>query len=260
MSNLDFKNSIYCVITGASRGIGRSIAIETARRAQNKIVLVLIARSETNLNETRKLVLEANKNATVYIKSLDLSNPDVKEYEDVIKSTLVEFKDSFSAVMFHNAGHIGIVDKAVKIFDVKTWQDYYTLNLVSVVALNAVFVNNVRKLTQNLTVINITSLLGRKAFAFCAMYGSAKASRDLYFKVLAEEEKNIRVLNWSPGMVATDMANDVLSNFDILNGTNEKDAVFKTVLKPEETVNKMLDVIEKNAFESGAVIDYHDLD
>lgn len=258
--SINYENPIYCIVTGASRGIGRTIAIETARRAKNKIVLVLVARSEKNLTETKNLVLEVNKNAIVHLSLLDLSKPDVKDYENVLKTTLVDFKDPFSAIIFHNAGQIGEIDKSINLSDVKTWQDYFTLNVVSIAALNSVFVNNVKELTQNVFVVNITSLLGRKAFEFFSMYGSGKAARDLYFQVLAEEEKYIRVLNWSPGMVETDMADELLTIMDKLKGTSDKETAFRSILKSEQTINKMFKVLDENNFISGDIIDYHDVE
>lgn len=258
MSNLNFKEPVYCVITGASRGIGRTIAIETARLAQNKLVLVLVARSEIDLNETKNLVLEVNENVIVHMVPLDLSKAQVNRYEELMKNTLIDLKDPFSAVIFHNAGHIGHIGNVLNLSDSKVWSDYFDLNVFSVMALNSVFVHHVMNLTKNITIVNITSLFGRQANSNFGMYGSGKAARDMYFKVLAKEEKSICVLNYSPGMVQTDMAKNLLTQLDVINRTQEKDKMLKQALKPEQTVQKMFSVLEEHLFESGDIVDYYD--
>lgn len=257
-SSINFDEPVYCLVTGASRGIGRTIAVETARRAQNKISLVIIARSEKKLNETRDLIHTVNKSAKVHVYALDLSKPANEKYEEVLKNTLVDFNAPFSAVIFHNAGHIGCIEKVINLPDVNVWNNYFTLNVFSVTALNSVFINNVKALTKNITVVNITSLFGRQAFCNFGMYGSGKAARDMYFKVLAEEEKYINVLNWSPGMVETDMVNELLTELDKMKGTDEKDSKLKQALKPEQTVNKMFSVLKECKFQSGDIVDYYD--
>lgn len=257
--SLDCTKSIYCVVTGASRGIGRTIAVELARRATNKINFLLLARSEQGLLQTKSLIEAVNSQANVTILALDLSKATAAQFEQVIDNT---FDSSESAIIFHNAGSIGIIQKAAALGDSEAWQNYYNLNLFSVTVLNSVFLKKMQNAAGvgSISVVNITSLLGRKTFKYFAMYGSGKAARDLYFKVLAVEEPNIVVLNYSPGMVETEMAKELvttLKNFndnDILPADNSE----PTKLTSEQTVTKMFSHLLNPKFQSGDIVDYYD--
>lgn len=114
-------------------------------------------------------------------------------------------------------------------------------------------------MASQLCIINISSYAGKGPLANLAMYGSGKAAREIFFKVLSIEEPNIFVINYSPGPVDTDMFNTIVN-------TAQSDEVKKSfkeikdtsVLTPPVTVNKMLDILEKGDFKTGDSIDYYD--
>lgn len=49
------------------------------------------------------------------------------------------------------------------------------------------------------TVVNISSLCALQPFSSWVLYCTGKAARDMMFKVLAEEEPDVRVLSYAPG-------------------------------------------------------------
>lgn len=255
---MDFTKNIFCVITGASRGIGRKIAEEVARKAPN-VTFVLIARSEHDLQETEHLVKEVNQIAVVYRHCLDLSAPDAEAFRRVLSDAYGGHDAHNSAVIFHNAGQIGDIEPVAKLDDYGTWKKYYDLNLFSVTVLNACFLQTVR-VESGVFVVNVTSLVGRQPFKYLSMYGSGKAARDLYFKVLALEEPHVKVLNYSPGMVETAMAGELVGNIGKYADSEISAAVKENPVKltPEQTVLKLVSILEQGAFESGKIIDYYD--
>lgn len=256
--NINYNEPLYCVVTGASRGLGRTISVEIARKAQNKLILLLIARSKDGLEETKKLVKQIKENAEVITTCMDLSKPNAEDFKNVITNSLSDFNDTnSSAIIFHNAGQLGRLCKATDL-SLTEWRNYFELNVFSTTALNSVFVTEVRKFTLKLTIVNITSLYGRQAGKYVGLYGTGRATRDMYFKIMAEEEPEITILNWSPGMVKTDMTIDALTQLDTLQGTNEKDNILKQILTPEQTIGKMLNTLENNKFKSGDIVDYYD--
>lgn len=259
MYAIDFTKRIYCIITGASKGIGRTISIELARRASNNFTLVLLARSEADLNETKKFIESVNSKVNVIITAVDLSNVSAARFDEIISHSYKKTEFD-TAVIIHNAGQIGSIAKVSELSDQEVWKNYYNLNFFSVTALNSVFLKKVQGNHNHIFVVNVTSLLGRKPFKYSSMYGSAKAARDLYFKVLAEEEPNLVVLNYSPGMVETSMANELITNIkqfedsEILAATKAN----PTKLTPVQTTTKFISLLEKGEFKSGDIIDYYD--
>ena len=109
-------------------------------------------------------------------------------------------------------------------------------------------------------VINITSKCGQVPFPSFTFYGSGKAAREMYFKVLALEEPEMIVLNYSPGPVETDMTVDVQGRScssvvqNYFKGIRDDSSILST----EQTTEKFLHVLEGGKFESGDHVDYYD--
>ncbi|KAH0549960.1 hypothetical protein KQX54_000079 [Cotesia glomerata] len=82
----------------------------------------------------------------------------------------------------------------------------YDLNVFSPAVLNSVFMkifnDNVR---AKKLVINMSSFSTKTSFKSSGYYCSAKAAREMYFRVFAKEFPDVNVLNYSPYMVETDL-------------------------------------------------------
>jgi len=254
---IDFSKKILAVITGASQGIGRTLAVELSKQLSGDSTIILIARSEKGLTETKNLIADTNKNVSVKIHSMDLTKPAVAEYEKVFDQNLnVEL-----AVIFHNVGQVGTLNVTTELTDIQSWRDYFDLNVFSVGILNSVFVKKLKNVVQRLAVVNITSLVGRQPFQNMAMYGCGKAAREMYFRVFAlEEGDSVTVLNYSPGPVETNMVEEIVTNIkhDEIKATFLDMRQKKTILTPAQTVDKLLTILKKGDFKTGDVIDYFD--
>lgn len=254
-SKFDFSKSSFVVITGASQGIGQTIAVEICRALTEDSKILLIARSANGLAETRNMIEDVNSSVNICEVVTDLSNLITSEFDNLFDLELQRNFDQ--AIIIHNAGQIGELNKTTELNKMRIWNEYYKLNLFSVSILNASFLKNIEKITKNIHVINITSLCGRSPFKNLALYGSAKAARDLFFKVLAEEESHVTVLNYSPGPVKTAMYENIIENVkdeDIKNMFMNLD----NVLTCEQTVGKLMAILIKGTFKSGDTIDYFD--
>ncbi|KAJ8916869.1 hypothetical protein NQ315_005876 [Exocentrus adspersus] len=251
--SVNFNKKSIIFITGASKGIGRTIAVELSRRLDQNSILILIARSVKGLDETKAQILMVDKSITVQTHALDLSNPDLNDYNKLFQNILASIDTSGIefGFIFHNAGHIGTLKQTIDLTDLTTWREYYDLNLFSVALLNSVFIKQIRPVAPQLVIVNITSLCGRSPTLNLAMYGSGKAARELFFKVLAVEEPKIIVLNYSPGPVKTEMFESIIAEAqsEVLKKSFQevKDT---TVLSTEQTVSKLLDVLEKGDFKT----------
>ncbi|XP_074031997.1 sepiapterin reductase [Leptinotarsa decemlineata] len=261
MPSINFSKKSIIFITGASRGIGRTIAIELSRRLEQNSILILLARSEKGLEETKAQIGEVDKGITVQHYVTDFSKPNIDDYTKLIQKVLesVDTKGIELGMLFHNAGYVGTVKQTTDLTDITAWREYYDVNLFSVAMLNSIFIKKIRPVAPQLVVVNITSLVGRTPFANLAMYGSGKAARDIFFKVLATEEPNVVVFNYSPGPVDTDMFEYIVENAQSTEVQKSfKETRESSILTTAQTVNKMLELLEKGDFKSGDTIDYFD--
>lgn len=87
----------------------------------------------------------------------------------------------------------------------------------SVVVLNGVFLEAVSQYPDvKVEVVHISSLCGVQPFKTWGLYCSAKAARNMFFKTMAVEEPNIRVLNYAPGPLDNDMQVCTTSMYKLL--------------------------------------------
>lgn len=261
-TRIDFNQVSYLLVTGASRGIGQRMAIETARKLKSGSVVVLLARSASGLESTKSEILDVNSHITVVTSSVDLSNASKQLLMDIIEKSLAKIPVSnFElAAIIHNVGTIGNVErKAVDMCDRKEWEDYYATNVFTVGILNSCFLHQFKECAHKL-VVNVTSKACMVPFKSMGFYCSGKAAREMYFKVLADEEPDLVVLNYSPGPVDTDMTVDIQDR-SMDEGTRN---YFKdlrdttTILTTQQTTEKFLSILEAGQFKSGDHVDYYD--
>lgn len=257
-SNVDLSGSVYCVVSGASQGIGRAIAVEVSKLLGPKSVMLLLARNKQELSKTASLC--ESSHVKVLYEIIDLSKASNAEMYDVLKKPLEgrKVKDFDTGLIFHNVGSLGNLSvETDRMEDVEELRNYYDLNVFNVISLNTQFL---KIFEENVIIVNITSLCAIKPMSGMAYYCSGKAAREMYFRVLAEEKKNVRVLNYSPGPVETAMIDYVL---DKAVNDNLKDVFtsFKnqgTLLKPEVTAKKCMKVLLAGKFTPGEHVDYFD--
>lgn len=173
---VDLRQKTFLVISGASRGIGRMLAIECAAKTTAGSLIVLLARSTAGLEETKAQILAKNpNNITVMILSIDLTRPTAAELKQIFDTALYErnVSDFQLAMIIHNVGTVGDVTKLAKDFgdDESVLQDYYAMNVFSVIALNRLFLalfdeaKDVRRV-----VVNITSMCAIKPCKSFTLY------------------------------------------------------------------------------------------
>merc|ERR1712018_374125 len=94
------------VISGASKGFGRSTALEMAKMAGPYSKFFLTARSLSGLEDTARLIREIQSSAECRVKTIDNEKPDLEAFEEFLGQW--EEGDHFeAALMVHNSGSIG---------------------------------------------------------------------------------------------------------------------------------------------------------
>ncbi|XP_052755100.1 sepiapterin reductase [Galleria mellonella] len=260
-SSIDLSGSTYCVLTGASQGIGRAIAVEVSKLLGPNSLMLLLARNKQELAKTASLC--ESDNVKVLFESVDLSRAANKEMKGVLENSLQRrnVTDFALNLIFHNVGSLGnLAVETSRMEDVEELREYYDLNVFKVISLNTQFLKIFQDVEDRVVIVNVTSLCAIKPMGGMAFYCSGKAAREMYFRVLAEEKKHVRVLNYSPGPVETAMIDYVLAEA-VNDNLRDVFTTFKnqgTLLKPEMTAKKCMKVLQSGKFTPGEHVDYFD--
>ena len=262
---MDTNKTALVLITGSSRGFGRSIALQLAKSVdKSNSLFLLTARSESGLEQTRNLLTNDRGINHCQFRCIDNETDDEEAFDSLLGIIDENVNESYDvALIVHNSGSLGAQGKtAVDPETVATFNAYYRANFFSAVSLNSRFLKKAEGRARKTFVVNVSSLLAVKPLASFSQYCSVKAARDMFFKVLAEENKGIKVLSYAPGPLNTKMVNE-----DILKGsktTQEVKEMFNkmrdegNILDPDESAAKLVKILQQGDFESGQHVDFYD--
>ncbi|XP_046585309.1 sepiapterin reductase-like isoform X2 [Haliotis rubra] len=200
-----FSTKTVCIVAGASRGIGRSIAVNFASKFPPGSLVIALSRDVEQLTVTKTLSTKASPAVLSVTHVFDQGTLDQHKYETLFKDSLQgrstsEFQQ---AMIIHNAGSVGS-EFCRNLTDVNQVSHYLNVNVAGLVALNAQFMQ-VFKDVPSKVVVNMSSLSAVQPMASWGLYCSGKAFRDMFMRTLALEQPDIRVLNYAPGPVDTNM-------------------------------------------------------
>jgi len=194
MSTYDLSGKV-AVITGASRGIGRAIAIAFAQAGAD---VVVTARSIAALEETAEKVREEGRKAV----SVPTDVTDVDSISNMLTKTLDEFGKV--DILVNNAGGDSGGTGYVRDLSFEAWRDGIELNLNSIFYCCKIM-GEVMIQQKSGTIINISSGMGFGPFPGAAHHAAAKAGVINFTKTLALElgPFNVRVTGLAPGYTKT---------------------------------------------------------
>ncbi|MGH7901513.1 MAG: 3-oxoacyl-[acyl-carrier-protein] reductase [Thermodesulfobacteriota bacterium] len=188
------------LVTGASRGIGRSVALELA--SNNAFVVINYNHNESSAREVLKQI-EMN-GGRGRLSQFDVS--DFTKVQEEIDRILEELGGIH--ILVNNAG----ITKDGLLLRMKEqdWDDVMSVNLKGVF-------NCTRAVTKHMLkqrygkIINITSIVGEMGNAGQANYSASKAGIIGFTKSIAKElgSRNINVNAVSPGFIETDITKNL---------------------------------------------------
>ncbi|KAH8411268.1 hypothetical protein KR215_001125 [Drosophila sulfurigaster] len=261
---MDLNQRTYLLVTGASRGIGQEVAQQLSRQINAAAsIVVLLGRSESQLLATKENILSDRPELAVHTYSLELATAQAADFARILDETLAgqNLKELERAIVIHNAGTLGDSSKHARdLGDTALLEQYYHINLFSTLALNREFMRVFTEVPK--LVVNLSTLAALKPFPSMAYYCTVKASREMYFRVLALEEPADKtlVLNYAPGVIDTQMTLQLQHESHDANvtATYKKQRDTQTMLKAEQTAQKLIDVLRAQKFQSGDHVDYWD--
>jgi NAD(P)-dependent dehydrogenase (short-subunit alcohol dehydrogenase family) len=188
------------MITGASSGLGRALAIECARAGA---AVILSGRSAAKLERVYDEI-EALGAPQPAIAMLDLATATAVDYDGLATTIDAEFGKLDGIV--HAAGLLG--DRTpLEQYDVPTWCKVLHVNLTAPFILTQVLLPHLRK-SPDASVIFVSSGVVRNPRAFWGAYAVAKTGLESVRSMLSQElegEPNIRVNSVNPGRMRTPM-------------------------------------------------------
>jgi NAD(P)-dependent dehydrogenase (short-subunit alcohol dehydrogenase family) len=216
MSKLSGKNIL---ITGASQGLGREMALRFAR--EGAAGLSLVARHIDQLNKVRDDVGRIAPKIDVVLIEADVSKP--REIERIVATTLAQFKGRLD-VLVNNASTIGPSPMPSLLdYPVEDFREVIDTNLIGPFLL----IKNAlpAMIERGGSIINVTSDAGQVGYPGWGAYGISKFGLEGMSQTWASElEKTGVRVNWvDPGNMNTAMHRAAEPEEDPAEWTNPAD-------------------------------------
>ncbi|MCE5148107.1 SDR family oxidoreductase [Staphylococcus simulans] len=192
-------NKKVAVITGASSGIGKGIALKLSNEGAT---VVLVARDEKKLDQVSTELRKAGA------KNYEIISADVTNREDIDRA-VQQAVEEFGKVdiLVNSAGQMK--SSAITEGEAQAWDDMIDVNLKGTLyAINAVMPHFQQQ--QSGHIVNIASISGFEVTKSSALYSATKAAVHAITQGLEKElaKTGIRSTSISPGMVDTAMTSD----------------------------------------------------
>lgn len=231
------------LITGATRGIGRQIAITLAKSGFD--IIVNYRKENDDLEDTKKEIEKTGRECLAI--QGDVSN--YEECEKFVKEAIEEYGKI--DVLVNNAGITK--DNLLMRMKKEDFQDVLNVNLVGTFNVTKNVIPYMMKARSG-RIINISSVVGIAGNAGQTNYSASKAGIIGFTKSLAKEvaSRNILVNAVAPGFIETNMT-DVLK--DEIKESIAKNIPLKRMGKAEDVANvvKFLSS-EESSYITGQVI------
>lgn len=191
------------LVTGASRGLGRSVAIKLAKDLGLHI-LINFASNEKAAQETKKVIEDAGGSAEL----MPFKVENGQQVAEVISNWLKENEDATIAVVVNNAGITK--DNLLVFMEESQFDDVVNISLKGMYNVTRNIIKHMIRNRQG-RIINMASLSGIKGVPGQFNYSAAKGGMIAATKSLAQEvaKRNITVNAVAPGFIASDMTQDL---------------------------------------------------
>jgi 3-oxoacyl-[acyl-carrier protein] reductase len=191
------------IVTGSSRGIGRSIALELAQNGAS--VVINYIQNQKAAEEVAATIGEVGSKTKIFRADVSKFN----EAQDLIQFAIKEFEDLH--ILVNNAGTTR--DGLIMTMSEHDWDFVIETNLKSTFNCSRAAVRYMVRRRYG-RIINVTSVSGQMGNAGQTNYSAAKAGQIGFTKALAREvaSRNITVNAIAPGYIKTDLTESLPDN------------------------------------------------
>ena len=187
------------LVTGASRGIGKAIALTLGGAGAT---IIGTATTESGADNISKVFAEKNISG----KGMKLNVTDNEQISDLVKNVNEDFESI--DILVNNAGITR--DNILLRMKEDEWEDIINTNLSSIYKMSKAVLRGMIKKRSG-RIISITSVVGAMGNAGQSNYAAAKAGMIGFTKSLAREVgvRGITVNAIAPGFIETDMTDSL---------------------------------------------------
>lgn len=188
------------LVTGASDGIGKSVALALAAKGAT---VILLGRSKKKLAAVYDTIVAAGQ-PTPAMVPLDIEIATAANYDELAGMLETEFGHLDG--LLHSAGVIGSITPLDQ-YDVDTWNKVMQVNVTAGFLLTQAMLPLLRK-APHASLVFTSSGVGRQGRAFWGAYAVSKFATEGLVQVWADELENvsnIRVNAINPGATRTAM-------------------------------------------------------
>lgn len=264
------EKALMVIVTGASRGLGRALALSFAntpftlhiRITASPLSGALLASLSMQIKEIR-----GKRKTIVECLGADLSDTEsLASTSKLLFSTPRSHLDYTGVIFINNHGSLGELSYAGS-HDPAKMAEAFSTNVTSCCYLSSEAVKYAQEFTQSckFRIVHISSLCAVQPFQSWGVYCAGKAARDMYHRVIAAETSGeasiIKTLNYAPGPLDTDMQKQIREGVDVHKETQKyyRDMKDKGILVPPEiSAEKCLQILRLDTYESGAHVDFYD--
>ncbi|HEY0882571.1 MAG TPA: glucose 1-dehydrogenase [Archangium sp.] len=224
MSLFSLQNQV-AIITGASRGIGESIAL---RFAEHGASVVLAARKPDALHAVVEKIEKAGGKA--------IAVPAHTGKAEDVRALVARAIETYGKVdvLVNNAAANPYFGPMLQIDD-GAWEKTFEVNVKGYFMLMREVANHLVERNAPGSLINVASIAGLRSAPFQGVYGMTKAAVISMTQTLAQElgPSNIRVNAIAPGLVDTKFASAIVGNDDLRKHVTDRTA-FGRHAQPDE--------------------------
>jgi 3-oxoacyl-[acyl-carrier protein] reductase len=200
MDNFKHLKGRTAIVTGATRGLGRAIALKLAKQGAN------IAFNYLNNKDLADVLSKEIKDLGVSVLSFQA---DIKDFNKVkaMKDAVLEEFGTFD-ILVNNAGIVR--DKSLVMMSEEDWDSVIDTNLKGMFNMTKAAIFTFMKQTRG-DIINISSVSGLIGMPGQTNYSASKGGIISFTRSLAKEVAsfNIRVNAVAPGFIETEMVTEV---------------------------------------------------
>jgi NADP-dependent 3-hydroxy acid dehydrogenase YdfG len=186
------------IVTGASKGIGRTLALELASQGAK---LVLMARSEKELWEVQKMAESLGGKCIAF-------TGDIAD-ETFVNNAMAEIISKFGTVdiVINNAGY-GVFKPSEEI-SAAEWDSVFATNVKGTFLVTNAAIPTMKK-NKSGHIINIASDVAKRVFAGGSLYCASKYAQDAYSMAIRKELRphNVKVSVVYSGLVDSSFHSD----------------------------------------------------